>query len=323
MVRILYFGVDGTRQEIGLADLEKRLDAKEGLLWVDIREEPRESAEKIMLERFHFHPLSVADALQETHVPRIDDWGDYLYMVLRAVDVLDRDDTIEIDIFLGEHYLLTHRAEPVPVLEKLWEMYLSEKRPLNGNAGRLLYRIADDLATDYMMMFEGFEAEIEMIESRIFKNPERSVLELIFDLKRNLLHLRRVIGPQREVMRRLAVEPFRPIVEADRVFFRDVYDHFVRLHDLNDNLRDLVTGSLDTFLSMMNNKMNDVMRTLTIITTLFMPLSFLTGFFGMNFFQAAVPLGEWTGQGAFMGMLAAMIILPVGMLGLMRWRRWL
>jgi magnesium transporter len=110
---------------------------------------------------------------------------------------------------------------------------------------------------------------------------------------------------------------------TDRVFFRDVYDHLVRLVDLTDSLRDLVTGAMETYLSVMNNRMNDVMKTLTIITTLFMPLSFVTGFFGMNFFASSAALGEWTSALMFSATLGAMFILPLTMLLWMRHRAWM
>ena len=114
------------------------------------------------------------------------------------------------------------------------------------------------------------------------------------------------------------------VIDAeDRIFFRDVYDHLVRLHDVAESLRDLLGGVLDTYLSVVNNRMNDVMKTLTLITTLFLPMSFLAGFFGMNFFQATFPLAAWTGRAAFGLMIAAMILLPLGMFLWIRRRAWM
>jgi len=113
------------------------------------------------------------------------------------------------------------------------------------------------------------------------------------------------------------------ILEQDRVYFRDVYDHMVRLQEISEGLRDLVSGALDTYLSVVNNRMNDVMKTLTVITTLFMPLSFLTGFFGMNFFQAVIPLDAWTGKVVFGIVLAGIVAIPVGMYLWMRRRHWM
>jgi len=128
-----------------------------------------------------------------------------------------------------------------------------------------------------------------------------------------LLHLRRIIAPQREVLNKLARDDYAVIDASARVFFRDVYDHLVRLHDINESMRDLVGGALDTYLSVVSNRMNEVMKTLTIVTTLFMPLSFVAGFFGMNFFQAIAPLDVWTGKSAFLLAMAVMTLLPASM----------
>ncbi len=130
---------------------------------------------------------------------------------------------------------------------------------------------------------------IDQTEDEVFDNPTPQTLERIFSLKRAVLHLRRVIGPQREVLNRLARDDFAVIDPRTRVYFRDVYDHLVRLHDITESIRDLVSGALDTYLSVINNRMNDIMKTLTVITTLFMPISFLAGFFGMNFFVPVPP----------------------------------
>jgi len=141
-------------------------------------------------------------------------------------------------------------------------------------------------------------------------------------LKRILLTMRRIILPQREVFNKLARDDYRVIDPKDRVFFRDIYDHLVRLHDINESLRDLVGGAMDTYLSVINNRMNEVMKALAIITTLFMPITFVTGFFGMNFFEPVAHLTGWTNTQMFEVMLAIMLVLPVTMYIWMRRRTW-
>ncbi len=133
----------------------------------------------------------------------------------------------------------------------------------------------------------------------------------------------RILLPQREVMNKLARDEYRVVDPRDRIFFRDIYDHLVRLHDLNESLRDLASGALDSYLSVVNNRMNDIMKTLTIITTLFMPITFLTGFFGMNFFEPVANLVGWTAREVFSVTLAIMLLFPVGMFLWMRRRTWI
>jgi len=328
MIRSLYRAQDGHfRTDLRPDEFADAMQDDRGLLWVDFSDEPPEACEPILRETFGFHPLAVDDALEEVHVPKIDDWGQYLYIVLHAV-VFDQQeerplDTLELDVFLGQNYLVTHQTRPIATTDRLWTLCRRDERQLQKGAGHLLYRLIDELVADYMPAVDGIDEAIDEIEDQVFDNPTPSLLEHIFTLKRALLRLRRIIAPQREVLNKLARGDYAVIHAEDRVFFRDVYDHLVRLFDVTESLRDLVGSTLDTYLSVVNNRMNDVMKTLTVITTLFMPLSFLSGFFGMNFFQPIISLDAWTGRAAFGLVLAAMALLPVGMYLWMRRRAWM
>jgi magnesium transporter len=191
------------------------------------------------------------------------------------------------------------------------------------DADHLLYKLADELVADYMQVVDEMDKEIEFVEDEIFKKPSSVMVQKLFDLKRATLQLRRTLSPQREVLNKLARNDFAVIDANDRIYFRDVYDHLVRLHDISEGLRDLVGGALDTYLSVINNRMNDVMKTLTLITTLFMPISFVAGFFGMNFFQPVDQLSIWTSNPAFIAMLVIVVATPMGMFMWMRRRGWM
>jgi magnesium transporter len=301
-------------------------DAK-GLLWVDFEGTPPESDEPILREVFGFHPLAIDDALEESHVPKVDDWGEYLYVVLHSV-VFDKTnggrlDTLELDIFLGKNYMVTHHDQPMPAIERVWDICQRDERHLIHGPDHLLYRLTDEIVASYMPVVEEIDEAIDLAEDQVFSKPTPSTLEHIFMLKRAALHLRRIIGPQREVLNKLARDDFQVIDARAQVYFRDVYDHLVRLHDISESIRDLVSGSLDTYLSVINNRMNEIMKTLTLITTLFMPISFIASFFGMNFFQPTVPLENWTDYPAFMLTLLLMLATPVGLYMWARRRGWM
>jgi magnesium transporter len=170
---------------------------------------------------------------------------------------------------------------------------------------------------------EALDAAIDLAEDQVFSRPSPDTLENIFQLKRTALHLRRIIGPQREVLNKLARDDYQVVDIKARIFYRDVYDHLVRLHDITESIRDLVSGALDTYLSVINNRMNEIMKTLTIITTVFMPLTFITGFFGMNFFSPSAPLDIWTGWPAYLVTLAIIIMTPLIMFWWIRRRGWM
>jgi magnesium transporter len=328
MIRSLYF-VPGKaiRKDIPADEFPQLTQNPQGLLWVDFVSEPPEICLPI-LQDFKFHPLAIDDALQETHVPRLDDWGDYLYIVFNYMDVTKNGDkwdshVDELDIFLGPNYIVTHHDEPITAIEETWISCDRDSRTLEGGADHLLYKIADYLVAEYMPIVEKIDDAIDQIEDQVFDRPSPRTLENLFALKRVLLAMRRIVLPQREVMNKLARDDFQVIDRKDRIFFRDIYDHLVRLHDINESLRDLVGGVLDTYLSVINNRMNEIMKTLTIITVLFMPLTFLTGYFGMNFFEPLGNLKTWTTNPVFYLTLATILLMPVGMYLWMRRRTWI
>ena len=299
----------------------------QGVLWVDFISEPPETCEPILAE-FGFHPLAIDDALQETHVPRLDDWGEYLYIVLNYMNMEANGDSWEtkvdeLDVFLGRNYIVTHHDYRITAVDETWVVCDRDERNLHEGADHILYRIADHLMAGYMPAIEKIDDAIDRIEDQIFDRPSPRTLEQLLALKRVLVAMRRIIVPQREVLNKLARDDYQVVDHKDRVFFRDIYDHLVRLHDLNESLRDLVGSVLDTYLSVINNRMNEVMKILTIITVLFMPLTFLTGYFGMNFFEPLGNLREWTTNPVFYLTLATIVIMPIGMYIWMRRRTWL
>jgi magnesium transporter len=165
----------------------------------------------------------------------------------------------------------------------VWEYCQHDERGLARGVERLVDQIGDKLVAEAMPVIESIDDNIDWIEDEIFDNPGPHLLTKIFTYKQALLHLRRILTPQREVINKLARGDLIIMDPNSRIYFRDVDDHLVRLYDITEGLRDLVGSALHTYLSVVSNRMNEVMKTLTVITTLFMPLAFLTGFFRMNF----------------------------------------
>jgi magnesium transporter len=329
MIRALYFSKDEKlRMDLKPMDVAFVLREPDGLLWVDFEGASPEESEPILRETFGFHHLAVDDALQESHLPKVDDWGAYLYIVLHTVRLEKRDGvtdiaTQELDIFLGDNYIVTHHDHPIEVLNRTWDLLQRDRRHLREGVDHLLYRLADEVANNYLSIMEQLDESIDHLEIEIFRNPRPQTLERIFALKRAVLRLRRTVAPQREVLSKLSRDDFAMIDEKDRVYFRDIYDHMVRLYDIIEGVRDLVSGAIDTYLSMTNNRMNEIMKTLTLITTVFMPLTFITGFFGMNFFGPVVSLPAWTNYPAFWLTLLILALTPLSMYLWMRGRGWM
>jgi magnesium transporter len=329
MIRVLFHDGHQLQSLPGeAASMKSALTNMDGLLWVDFEASLPATDEPILRDVFGFHPLAIDDALQESHIPKIDDWEEYLYIVLHAIQFERTDgsslETLELDIFVGQNYLVTHHDQPIAALNAVWEESQRDERHWKNGSDYLLYRLVDRVVTSYLPVLEEVDDEIEQIEDQVFSNPKPQLVERIFTLKRAIAHLRRVISPQREVLNKLARDDYAVIDRKARIYFRDVYDHLVRLHDISESIRDLVSGALDTYLSVINNRMNDIMKTLTIITTLFMPLSFVAGFFGMNFFPS--PNGDfriWTTPAVFRIAVLILLLTPVGMFLWIKRKGWM
>jgi magnesium transporter len=317
MIRSLYRTQDGNfRTDLKPDEIGAALQDAHGLLWLDLASEPPEVCEPILRETFGFHHLAIEDALQQSHVPKMDDWTDYLLVVLHAV-ALNRDnaqlDSLELDAFLGKNYIVTYSERPIPAVERVWATCQRDERCLNSGPDHILYLLANDMVDGAMSVVKEMDKTIDRIMDSIFHRPTPDTLEQVFTLKRAVLHMRHTLFPQRKVFNKLARDDYAVIDARDRAYFRDVYDHLVRLYEINESLRDLVIAALDTHLSVVNNRMNESIKTLAAVAALFMPVSFLAGFFGMNFFGPAVPLHGLMGTPALALTLTVMTLSLVGM----------
>jgi magnesium transporter len=328
MIRILHRTPSApARTDLTIQDLPSALVVPDSFTWLDLVDEAGVDIAPVLERDFGFHRLAIDDALVESHAPKLDDWGAYTYVNLHSVEVEGEHPAalriLEADIFLGQNYIVTHQRKPAPAMDRVWAAVIRDERLAQRGASFVLYHLTDELVADVLPVVEALGNEIDDVEDRIFDSPDHRVLEQIFGVRRSLLQLRRVLGPEREVLAKLARGDARVVPEADRVYFRDVYDHLFRLFELSEGLRDLASGALDTYISVQSNRLNEVMKTLTIITTLFMPLSFLASFFGMNFFLPPAGGTFWIGPGLLVVVLGLMVLLPLAMLGWMRRRAWM
>lgn len=327
-MRTLYLNPDGElNTNIEPDELKTLLDTPGGLLWVDFSVDADESVHKTLSNEFHFHSLAIEDALKQSHVPKVDDWKDYLYIVLHPITYLhsstDPVEIQELDIFVGLNYLVTHHEDQILLIDHAWENCQRDERFLHNGVDYLLYKICDEIAASYLPVVEEIDSQIDALEDHIFGGDEENILNNIFRLKRSALKMRRVLAPQREVFNRLARDEYQVIRRQSRIYFRDIYDQLVLLHEIIENIRDLASGTLDTYLSVVNNRMNEIMKTLTVITTIFLPASFLASFFGMNFFQTYYPLKPWTSPLVFIFTLMTMAAIPLGIVYWLRRRGWM
>jgi magnesium transporter len=291
VIRILYrHRSTGIVAELPVEKLQTAVQDKLINLWIDMLA-PTEAEWRLVLEQtFRFHPLAVEDAIQDVHVPKLDDYSSYLFLVIHTVSLGDEPmdlDTDEVDIFLGNNYIVTMHDRQRASIDRLWHMDLHETRGLSRGPSFVLYEILDRQVDGFIPILDEFEAHLEELGDVIFRSDSQRgralLLNDILTAKSSALRLRRILIPQRELVNRLAMNDYAVIPHDMRIYFRDVYDHMVRLADLSDGMRDLAGSTIETHLALANNRMNEIVKLLTIISTIFIPLSFVAGVYGMNF----------------------------------------
>ena len=294
----------------------------ENLYWWDLNSP---TAEEIgcLAGYFRFHPLAIEDCLADIQYPKVDFYETYLYLLIHGVDIdRTREEGFapkEIDVFLGTNYLLTfHKKETRSVSEVLRRCH--EKTPIfEYGLDFVLYSILDILVENYMPVLEELENEIDMAEETLFQDPRPEVLRRILTLKRTLLKLKKTIFPQREVMNHLARNDYQMISRKTQFYFRDVYDLLYRMAEMTESFRDVTTAMIEAYLSTVSNRLNEVMKALTLITTIFMPLTVITGIYGMNFKH----MPELNSKFGYPVVLGIMVIVGGGLFTYFRKRKWI
>ena len=299
------------------------LNAAAGVtFWVDLRA-PSIPESLILSDTMGFHPLSVEDAMSALQYPKAEAYDGYLYVVLHDIDFTAGESgfkTHDIDFFLGPNYLVTVHDGRSNAITELLAHCARNPRILGDGPVLLFHRIVDAMVDHYRPEVEKLADRLDELEEAVFANPTPALAREILAQKRDVSSLRRVTTPQRDVIARLARREFVDIGEEMSFRFRDVYDHLVRIADDALIFQDRITGILDAHLSNVSNRLNEVMKVLTVVATIFMPLTLLTGIFGMN-----VDLPHFPGGPAaqFWWLFGFMTIVVVAMLGWFHRKGWM
>lgn len=324
MVHNLYFPKKGSpKWDYPLDNMSTALADQEGLVWVSLEQPSQEEISTYLADLFKFHPLAIEDC-QSTgfQTPKVDDYGDYLFLVVLALLANnDHSDLYmeELDIFLGKNYVVTIFNGPkMPAVEKLITRLRRDERMVTNGADFLCHALVDSIVDDYSEPLELVESVLEDLEEKVLANPERKTLETILHLKHTIMSIRRVVAPEREVIYHLTREEFPVIDRQSQMYFRDIYDHLVRVYDWVDILRDMATNALEVYLNATSVRLNEVMKALTIVSTIFLPLAFVAGVYGMNF--RYFPELNWKWGYAFAW--AIFLLITLGMLYYFRKRKW-
>ncbi len=276
----------GLTTDVPLPDLATKIGQPGVTFWIEFLRPEAAEIQK-MGELFNLHPLAIEDLINPQYRPKIDTYENGLLIVLRDADV-DRMQkslsALELDLFLGRNFLITVHAERMECVE----MAIAR---LNGAAARIIGRgpdylahtIIDLLVDDNLQLLSWLEEEISELEEAIFSNPDKAALQRAAKLRKSIVYLQRVLGPQLELIRRLSGDDLPFIKKSLRVYFRDVYDNLARINDLVFGYREMISTDMAIHQALVSNKLNEIMKTLTIIATIFLPLTFIASIYGMNF----------------------------------------
>jgi magnesium transporter len=272
----------------GADQIEFSKDAAASLLaggeffWVDLHQ-PTPDDFEVLRGVFEFHPLALEDSEHFGQRAKLDDYDDFVFLVVYGA-VPDEDRLVEVHCFYSERYLVTVHRDDAPAFVEVRRRYQKRGKPVEKPT-LLLYRIIDGLVDSFFPILADFDDRIDELEDATFLHASDEQLQEIFAMKRLLVGMRKAVSPQRDMFASLmgGVAELPGMTEEDERYFRDIYDHLIRITDLIDTYRDLLTSSMDVFLSTVSNRLNVVMKQLAVIATIFLPLTFVTGFFGQNF----------------------------------------
>ncbi|MFC2016547.1 magnesium/cobalt transporter CorA [Chloroflexota bacterium] len=317
-IKTYYLRPDGTMQrDLSEEQTKAAFESREGLLCVDITETTEEDGN--YLERtFNFHHLSVEDCVSPLiHSPKIDDFGDYLFIVVHGINhalASDIVETAELSVFLGSNFVVSNHNSPLYSVEAVKVMVEDDGRPMKRGPDFLVHALMDALVDNVLPTIDKMSDIAEEIEEEVIRSPQQATLEAILKLKRSILRIHRVMAPQREVLNRLSRREFPIIKDEAQIFYRDIYDHIARIEDLNQGLRDQADNALATHLSSVANCQNEVMKVLSIVAAIFLPLTLVAGIYGMNFEYMPELKWQW-GYFAVLGFMGMVI-------GIVVWRFW-
>lgn len=314
-VVIRRLGSDGELSVLGMESLEDRSPVE--WVWVDVNS-PDETTMRALEARFELHELAVEDALHLQMRPKLDSYGDGFFLVWLTPQQPNGGpvEVHELDVFVGPGYLITVRDTPMAAIE-----YVGAEAPRIMIRGQdwLLHAILDHLVDSVLPIVDGLGDRLDDVEDVMLGEPRKSDIAVLYAVRRQLVRMRRIIGPERDLIRSLARERDLLSEESYR-YFQDIGDHLARVEDSIETYREVAAAVMDIYLSAQSNRMNEIMKALTVVATIFMPLTLLSGIYGMNVVKGMWPpvMGDWS----FAAVVGSMVLIALGMSVYFRRKKW-
>jgi magnesium transporter len=296
------------------------------LYWIDLSAQDDAQLE-LLQKAFNFHPLAIEDCLHFDQRPKVEEYDGYLFIVTQGFVCLggsiENLKILELHTFLGPNFLVTVHSEGIDALDSVWKRAAGDPATLRRAVDFVYYLIADRMVDGNFPILDLVTEELETLEEEILSSSQREHLTRIFELKHQLVNMRKVMSPQRDVLAALTKLDNPHISERSMHYFRDVYDHLMRINESIEANRDLLGNALEAYLSSVSQRTNEIMKYLTIMSAVFLPLAFVVGFFGQNF-QQLVGISGWMQSASMMWVMIALCLgIPFGMVVWFRRKRWI
>jgi magnesium transporter len=318
----LYHPQSGLRVDVTHEEMREALKDPANLLWLDISSMDDTDID-LLTGTFSLHPLTIEDFIMANARPKVENFKDYIFLVMFSMESHDKAqakiNTAEIDFCLGRNFLITAHDNKVASLCTSKERIRKQSPMMMNGADFLLYSVLDCLVDSYFPVITEFDDRVDRISDELFIEPSNETLKKIYNLKNEIMYLRRTIGPQADVVSLLARGDFPFIGQANSVYFRNICDNLVRLNDIVGTSRDIITGALEAYVSVVSNRLNEIMKTLTVIATIAMPLTLIASIYGMNFKN----MPELTNKYGYPAALLFMVVVAIIMLFYFKRKKWL
>ena len=320
----------GLTTELSIGRITEALQDERSLVWIDMLDIDDPDID-FLTSIFNLHPLTVEDFIMPNARPKIEKFKDYLFLVMFSLESncanggkenawsIGRAKTAELDCCLGKNFLITFHSCPISPVETCKDRSRKQSPIMTQGPDMLLCSLLDSCIEGYFPVIQKFDGFIDEISDELFKQPNQETLKKIYHLKNEIMYLRRTIGPQADVMSSIVRGDFELISQANIIYFRNVYDNMVRLNDIIGSSRDVIAGAMEAYTSLISNRLNEVMKTLTVIATIMMPLTLVASIYGMNFKH----MPELDSKFGYPTVLGIMMVITTTMLIYFKRRKWL
>ncbi|MFA5143597.1 MAG: magnesium/cobalt transporter CorA [Candidatus Omnitrophota bacterium] len=319
----LYHPEQGLKCDVSPDEMREALRDERSLIWVDMTEIDDVDIDLLTMA-FNIHPLTTEDFIMPNARPKIENFGGYIYLIMFALESSNgkktsRVNTKELDFCLGRNFLITFHDQPITAVAMCKERIKKQSPTITNGADMLLYSVLDTCVDTYLPIITEFDNMVDEMSDALFKEPDQRTLHKIYDLKNEVIHLRRTIGPQTDVISLIVRGDFQFISPGNIIYFRNIQDNLARLNDAVGASRDVIAGAMEAYVSIVSNRLNEIMKTLTVITTIMMPLTLIASVYGMNFKH----MPELESKFGYPMVITIMAIVTTIMLVYFRRRKWL